>query len=208
MAATALNICNGALIKLGARTITAFTDTTKEAELCTERYPRLRDKMLRDHTWNFAKINTTLTNDGASELAPRWAYAFSVPPDMARPLRITDVNDFEVLGEFVQGTFHTNAETIILRYVQKFEDTDDGVDFPDDFAEALSNLLAADICVSLTQEQSLRATYYEAYVLSLSQARFNGAIEKLNEAVADDDWAASRNGYLTVDDRSARNLAS
>lgn len=208
MPATAIQICNGALIKLGARVITSFDDSMKEAELCKERYPRLRDKLLRDHTWNFSKVVVTLTDDGASELFPRWGYVFSVPPDLGRILSVRNVNDDDITYETVQGALHCNFPSIVLRYVANFTDADDGLDFPDDFAEALANLLAAEICISLTQEQSLRQTYYEAFMITVSQARFNGAIEKVQEDDTPVDWLASRQGFSTLDDRSARNLAN
>jgi hypothetical protein len=54
MSTTVEEICNSALIKCGSKPISSITDSNKRAELCTTMYPKVRDKLLRSHPWNFA----------------------------------------------------------------------------------------------------------------------------------------------------------
>jgi hypothetical protein len=49
-------ICNTALNRLGANTITSFTENSKEARLCNAEYEGIRDQVLRSHPWNCACI--------------------------------------------------------------------------------------------------------------------------------------------------------
>jgi len=73
MATSSLEICNIALLKIGADSITALSDANKRARLCTLLYDFMRKKLLRAHPWNFAikrsflqKVTDTSTsvNDG------------------------------------------------------------------------------------------------------------------------------------------------
>ena len=50
--ASVVQICNSALNQLGASSITALTDDSKNARLCNERYTTIRDAVFRAHPWN------------------------------------------------------------------------------------------------------------------------------------------------------------
>lgn len=62
MASTSVDICNAALIKVGAETITALSDNNKRARACNERYADIRDVVLAAHPWNFAIGRTQLVD--------------------------------------------------------------------------------------------------------------------------------------------------
>ena len=56
MATDEVSICNDALSRLGANTITSLTaDSCKEDRLCNRFYAKLRDDLLKKFSWNFAK---------------------------------------------------------------------------------------------------------------------------------------------------------
>ena len=54
-----VDICNEAMDLLGAATITALTENSKEARLCNRRFETVRDAVLRAHTWNVATVSYT-----------------------------------------------------------------------------------------------------------------------------------------------------
>jgi hypothetical protein len=68
MAATVEDICNSALIKCGSKTITSISEANKRAELCTIMYPKVRDKVLKSHPWNFAIKRAALDYNKATFL--------------------------------------------------------------------------------------------------------------------------------------------
>jgi len=63
MAATVESICNSALAKVGAPEITLISDSNKRANLCNLLYPKVRDKVLKSHPWNFALKRAILASD-------------------------------------------------------------------------------------------------------------------------------------------------
>ena len=58
-----VDICNEAMDLLGAATITALTENSKEARLCNRRFSTVRDATLRSHTWNCAIARADLAAD-------------------------------------------------------------------------------------------------------------------------------------------------
>lgn len=58
--ATQVDICNLALKRLGAETITAIDESTKNAEHCTVFWDYVLDEVLQDYSWQFAKKSQTL----------------------------------------------------------------------------------------------------------------------------------------------------
>lgn len=206
--ATALQICNSALIKVGAKTISALTGlTTKEYDLCVAQYPRLRNALLRNHTWSFAKVvDEALTTVAADAMTTVWTYKHTLPTTVpiAKILAVTSPDDFPVDYEVVGAYFYSNEEDPRLRYVRSYTAVDDGATFPDDFGEALANLLAAELAIPLTQSQSLRDTYMQAFGYAISQARFNGVIESTAYHGTSDDWLAAHYGIYSPADPPLR----
>lgn len=129
---------------------------------------------------------------GESTIEP-WTYRIQLPGDCARILGVS-VNDHEIEYEQVRSTIHTQEAEVDLRYVSNFANEDDGFLFPDDFAETLANLLAAELAIPLTQSPDLRNTFLEMYVDRLRQARFNGAVEQPPIARTASSWADAHDG--------------
>ena len=64
-----IGICNNALDKLGHGPIISLDDGNKSANLCARNWPLVRDRVLRDHPWNFAVKRATLAS---ASPAPDW----------------------------------------------------------------------------------------------------------------------------------------
>ena len=65
--ASVVDICNSALNLLGASTISALTDDTKNARLCNQRYEPIRNRIFRSHSWNCLVKRVQLAKDSASQ---------------------------------------------------------------------------------------------------------------------------------------------
>jgi len=61
--ASDLEICNAALMCLGAEPIGAFSDDTKRAKLCLAHYIRLKKDLISNSPWNFSLIRVELAPD-------------------------------------------------------------------------------------------------------------------------------------------------
>lgn len=195
MTQTATEICSAALLKLGEPVINSLSDGSLNSERCRVRYPKLRDRMLRDHVWAFARNVVILAAlEAPSPVAP-WTIQLQLPADTARILSLS-VDDSELVFERVGQILHTTEAPAVLRYVKDFSTIEEGFGFPNDFAEALASLLAAELCQVVTQNQSLRNTYLEEHYRHLTQARFNGAVELNNHPTTHlSSWLDARAGW-------------
>lgn len=157
--------------------------------------------LLRDHTWAFSKVFVALSALEAASAVYPWDYKFQLPSDCARIIGLS-VEDQSIQFERIGEILHAKEDEADLRYISNFGDVDDGFAFPNDFAEVLSNLLAAEIAVSLTQTQSLRDTYLNMYQERLHQARFNGAVERNDLPIVSSSWVeAHDDGLIEIDPR-------
>lgn len=98
--ATSLSICNSALIKLGAESISSLSDNNKRAKLCNAQYEVLKNKVLRAHPWNFAIKRAKLTVNAQE---PSWGFysSFDLPGDCLRVLETQGRIDFAIEGNLL-----------------------------------------------------------------------------------------------------------
>lgn len=89
--ASNVSIVNMALGHLGEQAVLSLNDDSRQARLALRDFEEIRDDMLRDHLWNWAKKRTSLA---ASSTDPEWQYdnAFVVPADF---LRLVDVYNLD-----------------------------------------------------------------------------------------------------------------
>ena len=86
--ASEVDICNKALLSLGAAQIISLDDPTTEGALCKQLYADLRDAVLQAHDWSFAVERVNLPKSG-SDPTFRYANAYPLP---ARVLYVSEVN--------------------------------------------------------------------------------------------------------------------
>lgn len=92
-----IEICNNALVRLGANFITSLTEDTVEAIACNQMYDTVRRDLLRNHPWNFAIKRAKLARDVEK---PKFFYEnqFSLPTDCLRVLKTKNQEDGRFLG--------------------------------------------------------------------------------------------------------------
>ena len=145
-----VDICNEAMDLLGAATITALTENSKEARLCNRRFETVRDSVLRAHPWNVAITRATLAKDSA---APAFGFTsqFTLPTDpfCLRVLSFFNSNvDSEIAAYDTQVMFKvegrkilSDEETCQIVYIARIEDT-----------ELFDSLLSSSIAHKLASE--------------------------------------------------------
>jgi hypothetical protein len=188
--ASIVGICNSALIKLGASTITSLTEGSKNANLCAEQYDKTRQALLRQHPWNFAVARAKLAQL-ASPPAFEFDHAYQLASDWLRTLAVSD--DESGLGAVeyrIEGrTILSNADDVYLRYVK---DAADPNDMDASFREALAWLLAADLAIAITQSSTTREQMLQGLQTVLVAARSIDAIEDFPESEPEPGWLAGR----------------
>ena len=118
--ASVVDICNSALNLLGASTISALTDDSKNARLCNQRYEPIRNRVFRSHAWNCLTKRVQLAKDSAAPVV-EYTNQYTLPADCLRVLKIhTGVTDSiaSAIDYAVEGRkIKTDEGTVFLVYV-------------------------------------------------------------------------------------------
>ena len=171
--ASVVSICNSALNQLGAASITALTDNSKNARLCNERYGTVRDAVFRSHPWNCLIKRQQLAQDTATP-AYGFSYQFSLPSDALRLLGIDAYNsDHKVEGRKIL----CNEKSIKITYISQVTDPNE-MDVL--LRETISAGIAADLGYAITANLQVSKLMQEKYQYKLSEARHTDASEGYN----------------------------
>ena len=147
MALTAIELCNRALITLGAQPMSGFEDATVEAEVARHLYPSLRDALLSSHPWRFATMQASLPRLPQAPAAD-YSFAFQLPPDFLRALSAGVPERGRGLNYRISGRrIEADNDALTLTYVARPEESG----FPPFFDLALIARLAAEFCLPLTE---------------------------------------------------------
>lgn len=185
MATSSVEICNSALIKVGAERISALNESNVRARLCNEQYDKKRRNLLRQHPWNFAMDRATLAADVTD---PEWGYTYRYPlaSTILRVLQIEADEPYEIEGRYIL----TDAATVKIKYTKDITDT---TLFDKNFEEALASDIAADIAFALTKNATLTKQLKDEARLRLREARSFDAQEGNPESTIEvDEWITSR----------------
>jgi hypothetical protein len=125
MASNDYDIVNKALIRLGAKTITALNDGSNNANVANEIYADTRDDLLRTHEWGFAEKVSALSKVEANVLTitdvtqadPGVVTYTGTDPENGDKYKITAVVGMTELNgnTYVVSSVNTSADTFELK---------------------------------------------------------------------------------------------
>jgi hypothetical protein len=183
--ASEVDICNQALVKVGAARIVALADDTKQARTLNAIYAIKRDAELAANPWTFAIKRAQIT---ASVTAPvfGWARAFSLPSDYLAMVEVGSDYSFYDSGDGALFGLETASDGSIavltdqptplnVRYVFRVTNP---LRFSALFVEALACRLAAEVCEELTQSASKKEALWGEHRRAIREARRLNAIEQ------------------------------
>jgi len=158
---SAVSICSDALLLLGAKPISSFTDGTDESNTCDRLYPNVRDMTLSMYPWSFsykklklARLLTTPVNE--------WNYEYQLPGDkLAGPRAVFSsesvsarpFKEWEILGDKLL----TNEKTIVIDYPYSTPE----FSMPPYFVQLIKYMMAWHLAYPIT-EQEAKTTYWQA----------------------------------------------
>ena len=192
--ASLVDICNSALNQLGATTIIALTEDSKNARIINQRYNSVRDQVFREHPWNSLIKRVKLAQDSAAPVY-EFSFAYTLPSDCLKVLSFSDStseymakNDINYKIE--NGKLLTSSSTVYLKYVSREIDT---TKYDTSLAETISAALAADVAYAITGSTTVMQLFEAKYKEKLKDARFADATEGMPEELdADFPFIASR----------------
>lgn len=188
--ASAVEICNRALQKLGAKRITSLTQDSSNARACNVAYESVLKSELRAHTWNFAIKRAEIAADATS---PTWgkAKSFQLPSDflfLAHDYPEDNLNskDWQIEGRKI---LTDDAAPIYIRYIYLVTDPNEMDSL---FIEAFATQLALQLCEEITQSNSKKDAIFTEYKDIIKTARKANAIEQISAEPPEDTWITVR----------------
>ena len=190
--ASVIDICNSALNLLGASTISALTDDSKNARLCNQRYEPIRNRVFRSHAWNCLTKRVQLAQDSTAPVV-EYANQYTLPADCLRVLKIhtgsadsiSDDIDYAVEGRKIK----TDEGTVYLVYISLVTDPNE---YDSYLQESISHQLAADICYAVTNNATLAKNYMERADERLREARFIDSTENALGTIESNEFTNAR----------------
>lgn len=164
--ASDIEICNLALSSLGADLIRAFDDSSKRARVCKVQYAPLRDLLISQYDWSFARKFATL-RAAVDVDSTNFGVAYDIPADCLRPLDILPEGTnqrWEIAGSYL----YTPVTEPILRYTAKGIGT--GM-YTASFIDALASELAFRIAPAIRQNDRIEAGFAQKAKLALLLAQ-------------------------------------
>ena len=190
--ASIVDTCNSALNLLGASTISALTEDSKNARLCNQRFEPVRNRVFRSHNWNCLIKRIQLAQDSTGPVV-EYTYGYTLPTDCLRVLKIHNGTtdsiasnlDYKVEGRKIV----TNEGTNYLVYIAL--DTDPNT-YDSYLAESISHQLAADLCYAITNNSTLANNYMARADERLREARFIDSTENALDTIESGEFTDAR----------------
>ena len=190
--ASVVDICNSALNLLGASTISALSDDSKNARLCNQRYEPVRNRVFRGHAWNCLTKRVQLAQDSTAPVV-EYSFQYTLPSDCLRVLKVhTGVTDSieSDIDYAVEGRkIKSNEGTLYLIYIAIDADPNN---YDTYLQESISHQLAADIAYAVTNNATLAKNYMERADERLREARFVDATENSLGTVESNEFTNAR----------------
>ncbi len=188
--ASVVGICNRALQKLGAKSITSLTEDSVNARECAACYEDLRLSELQSHRWNFAIQRDALAADAT---APAWgrANSFELPATCLKLLAPYPEDNLNDRDYIIEGRKILTNESAPL-YVRFVADVTDPNVMSPIFREALACKMALEMCEKLTQSNTKKGAIAQDYDLEIKRARKANAFEVVPQTSPDPSWITAR----------------
>ena len=174
-----VDVANLALLKLGSNTILTFDDDSVHAKAAKLLYPRIVDTVLRAHRWRFSIRQATLPALAGS---PTWRYTYryALPADpfCLKVVRTSTDDDRGDSWEIQGREIYTNRATLTIEYVARITDPQQWDAL---FLEALTERLAAELAIPITNTVSFRDGLLKSYLLKVQEARTHDGFEATPE---------------------------
>jgi hypothetical protein len=185
-------MCNSALNLLGASTISALTDDSKNARLCNQRYESVRNRVFRSHAWNCLHKRVQLAQNSTAPVI-EYTYAYALPSDCLRVLKVhngtTDSIQSAIDYKLEGRNIVTDEGTVYLIYVALVTDPNE---YDSYLQESISHQLAADLCYAITNNATLANNYMARADERLREARFIDATENSLGTIESNEFTDAR----------------
>jgi hypothetical protein len=185
-----VDICNKALVLLGADQIASLTEDSEEARLVAAQFDTARDTVLRAYPWNCAMTRQALAQDATAPISG-YAAQFQLPSDPFC-LRALEINDDPGAAFKIEGRLLlTDEGAVTLRYVARVTDTEQ---YDALLVAAIAARLASFIAYAVSGSRQVQVDMLDAYKDVMSTAKTADAQEGTPDVLIADEWELARFG--------------
>jgi len=183
--ASKVSICNMALSRLGAATITSLTDGTQESKLCNTFFDLVADRVMMQGTWSSTVKRATLARTtNTPTFGFTFEYQLPVDPKSLKVLNVSEETDGSIDYVVEGDKILTDESTLKIRYIAQLTDTED---WDPMLTEAVELLLAAYLALPITGQAPIAEKMKQEY------------FSFLNNNLAIDGQQGSSQEYISVD---------
>jgi len=181
-----VEICNLALVSLGADTIMDMSEDTEPARKLSAIYVPVLKDLLRAHPWNFSSGRATLAQLSETP-AFGFSYYYQLPPNC---LKAVEINENPKLNFVVEGRrLLCDQESVNLRYITFVEDP---TLYDANFVSLFAARLAAEIAYAITQSRTATKDRWDIYFDMRRTARSSDAQEGKPQRTETHSWVRGR----------------
>lgn len=193
------DVCNIALGFLGKSRIADINEESEPARQCKLMYDMTKQHLLRHYDWGFAKKIEHMALLDVKH--PKWHYVYVYPNKCVRVMSIFNNERGVCVGRGDKDKYElflASDNVVALAcdvkdaYIEYIYDIDDMNVVPSDFLEAFAHMLASNIALQLTGNETLKNNEYQLAVSALSDARYHSAMERKREPEYPDKYTRAR----------------
>ena len=168
MAYSKFDICNKALVLVGANTITSFNQATTESKVANNLYESTLENLLTRCRWRLASKQKQLSKNTTNPDA-RYESSYAMPND-ALVIHTITVSDDVIKYDIYGGNIFTNttsSDTLISDYTFQPSESD----FPPFFTQTLVFELASLFAGAIARNDQLSELYHKRAEAQLAVSR-------------------------------------
>jgi hypothetical protein len=173
---TSVEICNAALVLVGANDINSFDDQTVEARICRSIYPSAYEAMLQSYPWRFSLKEADLGGEVIPSPLFRYGKRYLLPPDFLRLISIEGDAPYEIYKNYI----HTDASP--CRVVYQFKPAESAL--PSYFRTGLQFDLARTFALALQEDSRKAETFESLAVREIRKARTTDSQQQPNSSLS------------------------
>ena len=168
MANSKFDICNKALVLVGANTITSFNQSTTESKVANNLYESTLENLLTRCRWRFASKQTQLSKNTTNPDA-RYESSYALPADALVIHTVTVSDDVIKYDRYGQNLFTdtTSSDIVIADYTFQPSESD----FPPYFKQTLVFELASLFAGAIARNDQLSELYHKRSIAQLAIAK-------------------------------------
>lgn len=178
-------IVNLAIGRLGSTgRITSLDDTTANAVRAKAVWQYIRDEVLEDFPWKFAKTRAALAKD-STDPAFGFDCRYVLPYDCLKVLSTSEDQPdnplvYEIESGYLLTDYDNSSQDLYILYTKRVTDT---TKYSPSFVNALAYRLAAELAMAITNDktiaQSMQALYQNALLSAQGTDAQEGSVEEI-----------------------------